>query len=68
MARTAEDDASYRSLSGQKVDKYKLLDFIGAGRIGYVYKAQLEDFPGSLRAIKLIFGELKTGWDVDYAA
>src|SRR6202521_2405222 len=63
MTRIAENDAFFRSLSGQKVDKYELLNFIGAGRIGYVYKAQLEDFPGSLRAVKLIFGELKAGWD-----
>src|ERR1700730_4714700 len=65
MARSAEDDVWCRSLSGKKVDKYELLDFIGAGRLGYVYKAQLEGFPGSLRAVKLIFDELKSGWDVE---
>jgi hypothetical protein len=65
MARSSRDDVWCRSLSGKKVDNYQLLEFIGAGRIGFVYKAQLEDFPGSLRAVKLIFDELKPGWDVE---
>ena len=65
MTRTPEVDAWCRNLTGKRVDKYELIEFIGAGRIGYVYKAQLEDFPGSLRAVKLIFDELKSGWDVE---
>ena len=49
--------------SGQIVDDYQLLEFVGAGRIGYVYKAQLEGFPGNLRAVKLTFDVLKDGWE-----
>lgn len=55
----------FRRLSGKKVDKYTLLNFVGAGRIGYVYRAQHEDFSESPRAVKLIFDELKQGWDVE---
>jgi hypothetical protein len=64
MARR-EDDIWCRDLSGKKVDKYTLLQFVGAGRIGYVYKAQHEDFSESPRAVKLIFDQLKSGWEVE---
>src|ERR1700674_2257126 len=64
MARR-KDDIWCRSLAGKKVDKYALLDFVGAGRIGYVYRAQHEEFSGSPRAVKLIFTELKSGWEVE---
>src|SRR5580692_5153089 len=64
MARR-RDDTWCRGLAGKKVDKYTLLDFVGAGRIGYVYRAQHDDFSESPRAVKLIFDELKPGWDVE---
>jgi hypothetical protein len=64
MARR-NDDTWCHSLAGRKVDKYTLINFLGAGRIGYVYRAQHEDFSGSPRAVKLIFSELKAGWDTE---
>jgi hypothetical protein len=55
----------HRALAGKKVDQYILLEFVGSGRIGYVYKAYHEDLPESPRAVKLVFDELKPGWDVE---
>jgi len=63
--RQKRDDAWRRSLAGYKVGKYKLVSFVGAGKIGYVYRAEQSDFPDSQWAIKLIFDELKSGWDVE---
>ena len=54
-----------RSLSGYLVDRYKLVEFVGAGNIGYVYRAEQTEFPGSSWAIKLIFDELRSGWQVE---
>lgn len=59
------DENWYRSLAGYKVHDYKLVDFVGAGKIGYVYRAEHSELPGSQRAVKLIFGKLKAGWDVE---
>ncbi len=60
------DDLWSRSLAGQTVGKYTLVAFVGAGKIGYVYRAQHRDFPPqSERAVKLIFDELKPGWEVE---
>ena len=64
MARP-KHDSWCRCLAGKMIDKYTLLDFVSAGRIGYVYRGQHEDFSGSRRAVKLIFDELKGGWDVE---
>ena len=50
---------------GTRVGKYTLVDFLGAGKIGYVYRAEHEDFPGSQRAVKLIFDHLNEGWEVE---
>ena len=55
----------HRSLAGYTVDTYKLLDFVGAGRIGHVYRAEHKDFPGFSRAVKLIFDALRDGWKVE---
>jgi len=52
-----------RDLAGHSVKGYTLQKFVGAGKIGYVYRAEHEDFPGLDKAVKLIFGELKPGWD-----
>jgi len=63
--RNRSEDEWCRSLSGKRVEKYKLLEFVGAGQIGYVYKAQHDDIPGVTRAVKLVFNELKPGWEVE---
>ncbi len=61
------DDSWCRSLTGRTVGKYKLVGYVGAGKIGYVYRAQHRDFPdpASERAVKLIFDELKPNWQVE---
>jgi len=58
-------DAWCRELAGKSVGKYTLVGFIGAGRIGYVYKAQHHDLANAFRAIKLTFDSLKDGWEVE---
>jgi hypothetical protein len=64
MAAT-ENSTWCSDLAGKKVGSYTLADFVGAGRIGYVYKAHHQDFPDGLRAVKLTFDELKVGWQVE---
>ena len=61
------DDSWCRSLAGHTVGKYKLVGFVGAGKIGYVYRAQHRDFPDPEfeRAVKLIFDTLKPDWQVE---
>lgn len=59
------DDSWCRSQAAHKVDAYTLIEFVGAGKIGYVYRAEHKEFPSSQWAIKLIFDELKSGWDVE---
>lgn len=58
-------DSWCQSLAGKKVGDYQLVDFVGAGKIGYVYRAEHIDFPDSEWAVKLIFDELKQGLDVE---
>jgi len=59
------DDSWHRSLDGYTVGSYKLLNFVGAGKIGYVYRAEHNEFPGSEWAVKLIFDQLESGWEVE---
>lgn len=60
------DDAWCCSLTGKTVGKYTLVGYVGAGKIGHVYRARHRDFPPeSERAVKLIFDELKQGWEVE---
>ncbi len=59
------DDSWYRSLAGQSVGKYELVEFVGAGKIGYVYRALRREVPDSPWAVKLIFDTLKSGWEVE---
>ena len=59
----AAEDKWRKSLKGQIVGDFELLKFVGAGRIGYVYKAQPKGYPGILRAVKLTFDKLKDGWE-----
>ena len=54
-----------KSLKGKVVGDYTLGDFVGAGKIGYVYQAEHQEFPGSKWAVKLVFSELKSGWDTE---
>ena len=62
---TANTDAWCTNLKGVSVGKFTLSEFIGAGKIGYVYKAHLRDFPIAVMAIKLTFDTLRSGWDVE---
>lgn len=65
---TPKRDESWRqSLAGETVGKYRLVAFVGAGKIGYVYRAQHRDFPDpkSERAVKLVFDTLKPNWQVE---
>jgi len=52
-------------LAGKTVGKYALIEFVGAGRNGYVYRAELHDLPGVLWAVKLTFDNLPDGWEVE---
>lgn len=58
-------DTWCRDLAGLTVGKFKLLNFVGAGRIGYVYRAEHRDFQESIRAVKLTFDTVRDGWDVE---
>ena len=62
---TANADAWCTNLKGVSVGKFTLSEFIGAGKIGYVYKALLRDFPIAVMAIKLTFDTLRSDWDVE---
>lgn len=66
MPMTAiRNDAWCRSLAGKSVDKYRLIEFVGSGKIGYVYKGQFSEVPSAVRAVKLTFDTLKQGWEVE---
>ena len=54
------------SCCGQMIDgKYKLLKFLGSGKIGYVYQAERTDVSGIEVAIKLMFRNPKDGWETE---
>ena len=55
----------YRELSGQIIGDYILEEFVGNGKIGYVYRASHKNIVGVQRAVKLIFDELPDGWEVE---
>ena len=59
------DDSWCRNLTGHSVGKYKLVEFVGAGKIGYVYRALHCDLPDCPWAVKLTFDTLKSGWEVE---
>jgi len=52
------------SVGGQQVGDYVLDNYIGCGKIGYVYRAHLRDIPEVERAVKLI-PKLKEGWETE---
>jgi hypothetical protein len=58
-------DSWCRGLAGNTVGDYRLVAFVGAGKIGYVYRAERNGFPGSDLAVKLIFDTLNAGWEVE---
>lgn len=58
-------DEWYRSLEGKQFNDYKLDKFIGNGKIGYVYKASNLTIPGLNKAIKVIKGHPKDGWETE---
>lgn len=62
---SSADDKWHRSLAGLTIGKFVLDRFVGAGRIGYVYRAQHQQYPKCVRAVKLVFDSLKPGWQVE---
>jgi len=52
-------------LEGIEVGEYRLREFVGKGKIGFVYRAFHKDLPESEYAVKLVFQTLKHGWDVE---
>ena len=63
IAGKNQDDSWCRNLAGCPVGRYKLDKFIGAGKIGYVYRANHNSLSGCVRAVKLVFDTLKPGWE-----
>ena len=61
---SATNDSWRRKLSGTIVGTYVLDDFIGAGKIGFVYKAHRVEFPNIAQAVKLTF-DLQDGWTTE---
>ena len=61
------DDSWCRRLADQSIGKFTLVEFIGAGKIGYVYRALRRDLPDDdfPWAVKLTFDMLKAGWEVE---
>ncbi len=59
----AANKSWFKDLNDKVVGNYTLREFVGAGKIGYVYRAEHNDLPGLDRAIKLIFDDLNSGWD-----
>ena len=59
------DDSWCRSLTGRSVGDYDLVGFVGAGKIGYVYRAIRRNLPDCQWAVKLTFDRLKPGWEVE---
>ena len=60
----AKRDTWATDLAGKEVGDFSLAEYVGAGKIGYVYRATLRDFPNVDRAIKLTF-DLRDGWEVE---
>ena len=43
--------------------KYRLIEFVGSGKIGFVYRSERMDVPEIEVAVKLMFGDPKDGWE-----
>ena len=61
----SNQDKWAKDLAGKIVGDFELIKFVGAGKIGYVYKAAFREFPDAVRAIKLTFDKLRDGWEVE---
>jgi hypothetical protein len=53
-----------KQLQGRRVGQYVLDEFVGAGKIGYVYKAHREDISEIINAVKLV-PLTRPGWDTE---
>lgn len=58
------DFAWLTTLAGQDVGDYTLDNYIGCGRIGFVYRAHLKDIPDIEHAVKLV-PNLNEGWETE---
>ena len=55
-----------KSCAGETVEgKYRLLNFVGSGKIGAVYRSDRMDVPGIEVAVKLMFDQPKDGWETE---
>ncbi len=61
--RSQRPHSWYESLKGVEVGDYVLDQFVGKGRIGYVYRAQNKTIREITYAIKLIPGTPRLGWE-----
>ncbi len=61
---TRQDYSWLKTLKGQQVDEYILDNYIGCGKVGFVYKAHRRDIPAIENAVKLI-PALKEGWETE---
>ena len=68
MPRNQQSSADYwaKSFSQETLEgKYRLLKFVGSGKIGFVYRSERVDVPGIEVAVKLMFGNPKAGWETE---
>ncbi len=47
------------------VKDYHLDEYVGCGKIGFVYKGHLKSLPDCEHAVKLIRGQPRDGWDTE---
>ena len=52
------------TLAGQDVGDYTLDNYIGCGKIGFVYRAHLKEIPDIEHAVKLV-PNLNEGWETE---
>lgn len=62
--KTKQPDPWFMSLKGCDVGTFHLDEYIGCGKIGYVYKAIRKDLESEV-AVKLIRGTPKAGWQTE---
>jgi hypothetical protein len=64
--RLHADTSWCKKLAGQTMGgKYTLTEYIGAGKIGFVYRAQRSDLEDAIFAVKLTFDSLREGWETE---
>src|SRR6266853_4871157 len=65
-AARSHENSWCKTLAGETIGgKYKLTEYIGAGKIGFVYQAQRSDLPDAIFAVKLTFDQLREGWETE---